>query len=319
MTDDRSLERAARSWLEVGPTQAPDRAVEAALLRIETTPQERDWHVPWRLPKMTTPARVAAAAVIGVLAIGGALYVLETRSDRRSAGPARRPTPTPHRRLPARRRSTLHRRSDSAVGQVRSRVDRSRSRETVLVLASAWPTAARMHRHDRRRLDPHHVHRPGWLVTISDTRSSDRPTGIAAPDGAGLLFARGGLVVRRSVSATRPGTAGHPGRPDRRRLRRRGRGPSAPRRDDARRRHARWVLREVRRAPGAGGPHRRAEAYLPLGALVSTPRGRASAGTSGSSTSMASASWSRASDLRGTSAQHQAELQAIVDSIQIEP
>ncbi len=68
MTDDRSLERAARSWLETGPTQAPDRAVEAALLRIETTPQERDLRIPWRLPKMSTPARVAAAAVIGVLA-----------------------------------------------------------------------------------------------------------------------------------------------------------------------------------------------------------------------------------------------------------
>ena len=76
MTDDRSLERAARSWLEIGPTEAPERAVEAALLRIDTTPQERDWHVPWRLPKMTTPARVAAAAVIGVLAVGGALFVL---------------------------------------------------------------------------------------------------------------------------------------------------------------------------------------------------------------------------------------------------
>lgn len=74
MTDDRSLERAARSWLEAGPTQAPDRAVEAALLRIESTPQERDLRIPRRLPKMFTPARVAAAAVIGVLAIGGAIY-----------------------------------------------------------------------------------------------------------------------------------------------------------------------------------------------------------------------------------------------------
>ena len=81
MTDDRSLERAARSWLENGPTEAPDRAVEAALLRIETTPQERDLRIPWRLPKMTTPARVAAAAVIGVLAVGGAFFMLgETRS-----------------------------------------------------------------------------------------------------------------------------------------------------------------------------------------------------------------------------------------------
>ena len=76
MTDDRSLERAARSWIEAGPTQAPDRAVEAALLRIQTTPQERDLRIPWRLPKMTTPARVAAAAVIGVLLVGGAFFTL---------------------------------------------------------------------------------------------------------------------------------------------------------------------------------------------------------------------------------------------------
>ena len=42
MTDDRSLERAARSWIEVGPTRAPEPAVQAALLRIQTTSQERD-------------------------------------------------------------------------------------------------------------------------------------------------------------------------------------------------------------------------------------------------------------------------------------
>ncbi len=96
MTDDRSLERAARSWLENGPTQAPDRAVEAALLLIDTTPQERDWHVPWRLPKMTTPARVAAAAVIGVLAVGGALYALAPGSSGPGGpGPAVSPTPSP--------------------------------------------------------------------------------------------------------------------------------------------------------------------------------------------------------------------------------
>ena len=35
MTDDRTLERAARSWLEEGPNRAPDRPVEAALSRIE--------------------------------------------------------------------------------------------------------------------------------------------------------------------------------------------------------------------------------------------------------------------------------------------
>jgi len=93
MTDERSLERAARSWLENGPTQAPDRAVEAALLRIQTTPQERDLRIPWRLPKMTTPARVATAAVIGVLAVGGALFMLGRPGQTGVGGPGPSPTP----------------------------------------------------------------------------------------------------------------------------------------------------------------------------------------------------------------------------------
>ena len=95
MTDDRSLERAARSWIEAGPTQAPDRAIEAALLRIQTTSQERDLRIPWRLPKMTTPARVAAAAVIGVLAIGGAFYLISPGGRSNVGGPGPSPTLSP--------------------------------------------------------------------------------------------------------------------------------------------------------------------------------------------------------------------------------
>ena len=75
MTDDRSLERAARSWIEVGPTRAPSHAIDAALLRIETTPQERDLRIPWRITVMPIYARVAAAAIVGVLLVGGALYM----------------------------------------------------------------------------------------------------------------------------------------------------------------------------------------------------------------------------------------------------
>jgi TolB protein len=94
MTDDRSLERAARSWIEAGPSRAPDRVIDAALLRIETTTQERDLGIPWRLSNMITPVRVAAAAVIGVLAIGGAIYLGGSgQSD--VAGPAPSHTPTP--------------------------------------------------------------------------------------------------------------------------------------------------------------------------------------------------------------------------------
>jgi hypothetical protein len=86
MTDDRSLERAARSFIESGPTRAPERAVEAALSQIETTSQERGLWVPWRIT-MTTPARVAASAVIGVLAIGGALFLFGRAGQPNVGGP----------------------------------------------------------------------------------------------------------------------------------------------------------------------------------------------------------------------------------------
>jgi TolB protein len=92
MTDDRSLERAARSFIEAGPTQAPDRAVEAALLRIETTPQERDLRIPWRFPSMTTPARLAVAAAVGVLLAGGAIYYFGGPNQPAVGGP--RPSPS---------------------------------------------------------------------------------------------------------------------------------------------------------------------------------------------------------------------------------
>ena len=85
MTDDRSLERAARSWIEAGPTQAPDRAVEAALLRIETTPQIRDLRIPRRLPSMITPARLAMASAIGVLLLGGTAILVSPNQP--SVGP----------------------------------------------------------------------------------------------------------------------------------------------------------------------------------------------------------------------------------------
>jgi hypothetical protein len=79
MTDDRSLartlERAARSWIEVGPTAAPPHVVDEALALIDHTPQERDWF-PWRLPHMTSSARVAALVAIGALILAGAFALL---------------------------------------------------------------------------------------------------------------------------------------------------------------------------------------------------------------------------------------------------
>jgi hypothetical protein len=92
MTDDRSLERAARSWLETGPTEAPDRAIEAALDQIQTTTQERDWHVPWRNRPMNQTTRLlAGAAAILIVVIGGVLF-LRPADNRGVGGPSRFPS-----------------------------------------------------------------------------------------------------------------------------------------------------------------------------------------------------------------------------------
>jgi hypothetical protein len=72
MTDDRSLERAARSWLESGPTEAPDHAVDAALLRIQTTRQDRVTPILWRLPTMNSFGRLfAGLAAVAIFAVVG--------------------------------------------------------------------------------------------------------------------------------------------------------------------------------------------------------------------------------------------------------
>jgi hypothetical protein len=75
MNDERSFERTARAWLEPGANQAPDRAIQAVLLAIETTPQERDLRIPWRFPRMNKLVAVGlgTAAVVVALFVGSQL------------------------------------------------------------------------------------------------------------------------------------------------------------------------------------------------------------------------------------------------------
>jgi hypothetical protein len=93
MTDDRSLERAARSFIEAGPARAPEHVIEAALRQIDQVTQERGLPVPWRFPRMTMTARIVAAAAIAiaVIAVGGAVLLRPT-SQSNVGGPS--PTPT---------------------------------------------------------------------------------------------------------------------------------------------------------------------------------------------------------------------------------
>lgn len=95
MTDDRSLERAARSWIEAGPTRAPDSAVERALLTIETTPQQRDLRILRRFHLMTVHPRIVAAALGGVLVIGAAAFLMGRTGQSDVGGPAAPASPSP--------------------------------------------------------------------------------------------------------------------------------------------------------------------------------------------------------------------------------
>jgi hypothetical protein len=84
MSDDRSIERSARAWLELGPTQAPDHAVEAALRTIEVTSQERDLRIPWRFPTLNPLTRIAVFVTIAIVAVGAGMYLM--RPDASTVG-----------------------------------------------------------------------------------------------------------------------------------------------------------------------------------------------------------------------------------------
>jgi hypothetical protein len=65
-------------FLEDGPERVSDHALQRALDAIDRTPQ-RHRRVPWRFLDMTPVTRLASAAVVAVLAIGGLLYVVAPR------------------------------------------------------------------------------------------------------------------------------------------------------------------------------------------------------------------------------------------------
>ena len=92
MNDDRRFERAAQQWLELGPNQAPDHAVQAVLAAISTTPQERGLRAPWRTLHMSAFVRVGVASAAALSILIASLGLLPWRLP---PGPGTNVTATP--------------------------------------------------------------------------------------------------------------------------------------------------------------------------------------------------------------------------------
>ena len=87
---DQLFERAVRDWLDDGSDRTPPPAIDAVLLAVKTTRQERDLRIPRRFTQMPTYIRlVAGIAIVAVVGVGVLFY------SNREPGVGGQPTPTP--------------------------------------------------------------------------------------------------------------------------------------------------------------------------------------------------------------------------------
>jgi len=95
MTTDRELERLLGAFFVQGTDELADRVIDAALDQIDHTRQRRPLRASRRFSAMTMPTRIAAAAVIGVLAVGGAYFLAQPGKPAVGVpGPTATPSPT---------------------------------------------------------------------------------------------------------------------------------------------------------------------------------------------------------------------------------
>jgi hypothetical protein len=93
MSTDRDVNRIVRSWLEEGVTTLPDRVLDDVLDRVPATPQRRSSWPVRRFARMNNFARLAiAAAAVVVVAIVGYNMLPGSRG---AGGLSPTPTPTP--------------------------------------------------------------------------------------------------------------------------------------------------------------------------------------------------------------------------------
>jgi hypothetical protein len=92
-TDDREFLLATTSWLEAGSDATPPDAVDAVLLAIRTTRQDRVLRSPWRPIPMSAFAKIAIAAA-AVLAVA-LVWINFGPTTNVGSGPTPSPTPSP--------------------------------------------------------------------------------------------------------------------------------------------------------------------------------------------------------------------------------
>ena len=93
MSTTSDFDRLARAWLDEGPTQLSDFALDAALEEIHLTRQRHALRVPWRfraMPVLSRATAVATVALVAVVGAGGALLIANRGTD-----PASHPSPSP--------------------------------------------------------------------------------------------------------------------------------------------------------------------------------------------------------------------------------
>lgn len=95
MTDDRELSLILDRWLSDGPTEMPDRVIDAVTGGISRQRQRRAWRLDWRLLHVNPLAKAGAAiAAVAIIAIVG-FTLLPGSSGLGGVGPTPTPTPIP--------------------------------------------------------------------------------------------------------------------------------------------------------------------------------------------------------------------------------
>jgi hypothetical protein len=80
MNVTRDPESILNGWLDEGPTELPGATRRAILAALPTTPQaRRGQFAPWRFSLMNSTTRLAAAALVAVVAIGALAYLVAPR------------------------------------------------------------------------------------------------------------------------------------------------------------------------------------------------------------------------------------------------